>query len=69
MTDKDGVPLLGSASYGKVFCAYTSMGWSCAIKVYRSRDAKHEAAYEAATYKKIRQAAAIPSQALWCSEL
>jgi serine/threonine protein kinase len=67
VTDKEGVPLLGSGSYGKVFCAYTSMGWSCAIKVYRSRDAKHEAAYEAATYKKLDKL--LPSQALWCSEL
>jgi hypothetical protein len=53
MTDKEGIPLLGSGSYGKVFSAYTSMGRSCAIKVYRSRDAKSEAAYEATIYKNL----------------
>ena len=47
VTDKEGIPLLGSGSYGKVFSACTSLGRSCAIKVYRSRGAKSEAAYEA----------------------
>ena len=53
VADKEGIPLLGSGSYGKVFSAYTSMGRSCAIKVYRSRDAKSEAAYEATIYKNL----------------
>ena len=50
VTDKEGIPLLGSGSYGKVFSACTSLGRSCAIKVYRSRGAKSEAAYEATIY-------------------
>ena len=43
--------MLGGGLYGKVFYAYTGMGQSCAVKVYRSRHAKPEAAYEAAIYQ------------------
>ena len=44
---------LGSGSYGKVFSSCCPNGRSCAIKVYRSRQAHHEAAFELATYEKL----------------
>ena len=44
---------LGSGSYGKVFSSCCPNGRSCAIKVYRSRQAHHEAAFELATYKEL----------------
>eukprot|EP00435_Cladocopium_sp_Y103_P023303 s2692_g5.t1 len=44
---------LGSGSYGKVFSSCCPNGRSCAIKVYRSRHAHHEAASELAVYKEL----------------
>ena len=44
---------LGSGSYGKVFSSCCPSGRSSAIKVYRSRQAHHEAAFELATYEKL----------------
>ena len=44
---------LGSGSCGKVFSSCCPNGRSCAIKVYCSRQAHHEAAFELATYEKL----------------
>ena len=55
VTDQERVPLLGSGSYGKVFETTSRVGRLCAIKVYRSRCAKQEAAYEATIYKQLEK--------------
>ena len=44
---------LGSGSYGKVFSSRCPNGRSCAIKVYRSRQARREARFELAAYEKL----------------
>lgn len=47
--------VLGGGSYGKVFSSFAADGRSCAIKVFRKRDGKDDAAHEVALCQRLGQ--------------